>query len=167
MIEVPLVMVRASASDAPHPTRWPAFAPRSTGAITSRLRSQREDRRLISHRCSHSLFAGCLRRRVVICATAVLARSACCCTPPPVMAYSPLGGPGADPLHDPTLAQIGAAHSCSPAAVALAWTIRSGRVIAIPESGSPVHVKENAVAFSLTLTAQEFQALDAAHPPGR
>jgi diketogulonate reductase-like aldo/keto reductase len=49
--------------------------------------------------------------------------------------------------------------------VALAWTVRSDRVIAIPESGSPEHVKENAVALSLTLTAQELAALDTAFPP--
>ncbi|MFZ1882975.1 MAG: aldo/keto reductase [Rhodoplanes sp.] len=83
----------------------------------------------------------------------------------PVMAYSPLGGPGARLLRDPTLARIGAAHGCSAAAVALAWTIRSGHVIAIPESGSVAHVKENAVALSLTLTPQEIQMLDAEHPP--
>ena len=82
----------------------------------------------------------------------------------PVMAYSPLGGPGASLLRDPTLASIGAARGCSAAAVALAWTIRSGNVIAIPESGSPAHVKENAVALALTLTPQELQTLDAAHP---
>jgi diketogulonate reductase-like aldo/keto reductase len=82
----------------------------------------------------------------------------------PVMAYSPLGGPGASLLGDPTLARIGAAHGCSAAAVALAWTIRNGSVIAIPESGSVEHVKENAVAISLTLTPQELQTLDAAHP---
>jgi diketogulonate reductase-like aldo/keto reductase len=82
----------------------------------------------------------------------------------PVMAYSPLGGPGASLLRDPTLAQIGAAHGCSAAAIALAWAIRSGNVIAIPESGSPAHVKENAIALSLTLTPQELQTLDAAHP---
>jgi diketogulonate reductase-like aldo/keto reductase len=83
----------------------------------------------------------------------------------PVMAYSPLGGPGASLLRDPTLARIGVAHGCSAAAVALAWTIRSGQVIAIPESGSVAHVKENAVALTLTLTPQELQTLDAAHPP--
>ena len=82
----------------------------------------------------------------------------------PVMAYSPLGGPGAGLLRDPTLARIAAARGCSAAAVALAWTMRSGNVIAIPESGSPAHVKDNAVALSLTLTASELQALDAAHP---
>jgi diketogulonate reductase-like aldo/keto reductase len=40
-------------------------------------------------------------------------------------------------------------------------------VIAIPESGSVAHVKENAVALSLLLTAEELQALDAAHPASR
>jgi diketogulonate reductase-like aldo/keto reductase len=83
----------------------------------------------------------------------------------PVMAYSPLGGPGADLLGDPVLARIAAAHGCSAAAVALAWTIRSGNVIAIPESGSAAHVKENSVALSLTLTPQELQTLNAIHPP--
>jgi diketogulonate reductase-like aldo/keto reductase len=83
----------------------------------------------------------------------------------PVMAYSPLGGPGASLLRDPTLARVGAAHGCSAAAVALAWTIRGGNVIAIAESGSVPHVKENAVALSLTLTQQELQTLDAAYPP--
>ena len=82
----------------------------------------------------------------------------------PVMAYSPLGGLGASLLGDPILGRIAAAHGCSAAAVALAWTIRSGNVIAIPESGSAAHVRENAVALSLTLTPQELQTLDAAHP---
>jgi diketogulonate reductase-like aldo/keto reductase len=86
----------------------------------------------------------------------------------PLMAYSPLGGPDTGLLRDPTLARIGATHSCSASAVALAWTIRSGKVIAIPESGSVAHVRENAVAISLTLTPEELQTLDAAHPaPGR
>jgi diketogulonate reductase-like aldo/keto reductase len=85
----------------------------------------------------------------------------------PIMAYSPLGGPGASLLRDPALARIGAARDCSAAAVALAWTIRSGNVIAIPESGSAAHIKENAVALTLTLTPQELQALDTAHPPPR
>jgi diketogulonate reductase-like aldo/keto reductase len=85
----------------------------------------------------------------------------------PVMAYSPLGGPGARLLRDPVLGRIAAAHACSAAAVALAWTIHSGNVIAIPESGSVAHVKENAVGLSLTLTLQQLQALDAAHPLSR
>lgn len=82
----------------------------------------------------------------------------------PVMAHSPLGGVGTSLLRDPVLARIAAEHGCSAAAVALAWAIRDGNVIAIPESGSTGHVKENSVALSLTLTSQELDALDAAHP---
>ena len=85
----------------------------------------------------------------------------------PVMAYSPLGGPGTNLPRDPTLARIAAAHGCSAAVVALAWAIRGGQVIAIPESGSIAHVKENAVALSITLTQEELQAIDAAHPASR
>jgi diketogulonate reductase-like aldo/keto reductase len=85
----------------------------------------------------------------------------------PVMAYSPLGGAGASLLRDPALARIAAAHNCSAAAVALAWIFRKSNVIAIPESGSAEHVKENAIALSLTLTPDEIRALDAAHPPNR
>ena len=80
------------------------------------------------------------------------------------MAYSPLGGDNNLVIRDPTLAQISAARGCAAAAVALAWVIRNGKVIAIPESGAPGHVKENAVALSLTLTPQEVETLDKAYP---
>jgi diketogulonate reductase-like aldo/keto reductase len=82
----------------------------------------------------------------------------------PVMAYSPLGGDKNLLIGDRTLAQVGAMHGCSAAAIALAWVIRSGNVIAIPESGSPAHVKENAVALSTALTPADLQTLDAAYP---
>jgi diketogulonate reductase-like aldo/keto reductase len=82
----------------------------------------------------------------------------------PVMAYSPLGGPNSRLLADPTLALIGEAHSCSASAVALAWAIRDGKIIAIPESGSAAHVRENALALSLILTPQELETLDGVHP---
>jgi diketogulonate reductase-like aldo/keto reductase len=82
----------------------------------------------------------------------------------PVMAYSPLGGDNSPLTSDRTLAQIGAAHGCSAAAVALAWVIRSGDIIAIPESGSPGHTKENAAALSTALTPQDLEALNKAYP---
>jgi diketogulonate reductase-like aldo/keto reductase len=82
----------------------------------------------------------------------------------PVMAYSPLGGDHHLVVGDRTLAQVGTTHGCSAAAIALAWVIRSGSVIAIPESGSPAHVKENAAALSIALTPAELQTLDAAFP---
>ncbi len=82
----------------------------------------------------------------------------------PVMAYSPLGGDHNLVIDDRTLAQVGAAHDCPAAAVALAWVIRGGDVIAIPESGSPVHVKENAAALSIALTPRDLEVLNSAFP---
>jgi diketogulonate reductase-like aldo/keto reductase len=77
----------------------------------------------------------------------------------PVMAYSPLGGDHNLVVDNRILSQIGAAHACSAAAVALAWVIRGGNVIAIPESGSPSHTQENAAALTTTLTQQDIQTL--------
>ena len=82
----------------------------------------------------------------------------------PAMAYSPLGGDHNLVVSDRTLAQIGTSHGCSAAAVALAWVIRNGNVIAIPESGSPAHTKENAAALGLALTSQDLKILEAAFP---
>jgi diketogulonate reductase-like aldo/keto reductase len=80
----------------------------------------------------------------------------------PLMAYSPLGN--GDLADDPALAQVSAAHHCSWSAIALAWVIQRGNIIAITESGLPAHVKDNAVALSLMLASQDVQSLDAAHP---
>jgi diketogulonate reductase-like aldo/keto reductase len=79
----------------------------------------------------------------------------------PIMAYSPLGR-GGELLRNAGLARVAERHQSRPAAVALAWTIRSGRVIAIPESGSPAHVRENASAVSLRLTEADLDALNRA-----
>jgi diketogulonate reductase-like aldo/keto reductase len=79
------------------------------------------------------------------------------------MAYSPLGS-GNDLLKSPALAQVAERHESNPAAVALAWTMRSGHVISIPESGSAAHVQQNAAALSLRLTAQDSGDLDKAFP---
>jgi diketogulonate reductase-like aldo/keto reductase len=77
----------------------------------------------------------------------------------PIMAYSPLGS-GNDLLRSPALARVAKRHESNPAAVALAWTIRSGHVISIPESGSAAHVRLNVAALSLRLTAQDLGDLE-------
>jgi diketogulonate reductase-like aldo/keto reductase len=79
----------------------------------------------------------------------------------PIMAYSPLGR-GGDLLRNAALVRVAERHHSSPAAVALAWTIRGGRVIAIPESGSPAHVRQNAAALSLRLTELDVDELNRA-----
>jgi len=82
----------------------------------------------------------------------------------PVMAYSPLGGDKHLVIGDKVLAEIAPAYGCQPSAVALAWAIRSGNVIAIPESGSPEHVRENAMALAIALKPEDLAKLDAAYP---
>ncbi len=81
----------------------------------------------------------------------------------PIMAYSPLGR-GGDLLRNAALVRVAERHQSSPATIALAWTIRSGRVIAIPESGDPSHVRQNAAALSLRLTDLDVDDLDRAVP---
>ena len=83
----------------------------------------------------------------------------------PVMAYSPIEQGRL--LGHPTLAQIGAAYRATPAQVALAFLLTRPGVIAIPKSGTPSHVEENARAADLTLSAADLDALDAAFPPPR
>ncbi|MEE7547646.1 oxidoreductase [Xanthomonas sp. Kuri4-1] len=51
--------------------------------------------------------------------------------------------------------------------MALAWAIRNGRVIAIPESGSIEHVRANAAAATLRLDADDLAELDRTFPPPR
>ncbi|ACL58268.1 aldo/keto reductase [Methylobacterium nodulans] len=82
----------------------------------------------------------------------------------PIMAYSPLGGEGSRVLRNPAVQRIASSQGQSSAAVALAWAMRSGNVIAIPESGSVAHVRENAAALTLRLGLDELRQLDQAFP---
>lgn len=81
----------------------------------------------------------------------------------PVMAYSPLGR-GSALLQNPSLIAVARRHGVEPPAVALAWTMRSGRVITITESGSSEHVRQNAAALSLRLGEDDLKELDRAFP---
>lgn len=82
----------------------------------------------------------------------------------PLMAYSPLGTGNSGILRNPVLAQVAARHGVSPAAAAIAWTMRNGQTISIPESGSADHIRENAAASALALTEQDLVELDRAFP---
>ena len=82
-----------------------------------------------------------------------------------VMAYSPLGQ-GAI-LDHPTLAKIAKRHGVTPAAVAVAWTMRHPHVVSIPKAASLAHVKENAAAAELVLDTEDLMLLDQAFPPPR
>lgn len=84
----------------------------------------------------------------------------------PVMAYSPVGQ-GGGLLRHSALRAVAARHGggATPAQVALAWTLREPGVISIPKASDPEHVRLNAAARDLRLTAADLAELDAALPP--
>ncbi|MCB4822192.1 aldo/keto reductase [Roseicella aerolata] len=82
----------------------------------------------------------------------------------PVMAYSPVGQ-GGTLLRDAALKRVAARHGVTPAQAALAWTLRGPGVISIPKAADPAHVRQNAAARDLRLTAEDEAELDAAFPP--
>ncbi len=84
----------------------------------------------------------------------------------PVMAYSPVGQGGAL-LRHPALVRLAKARGATPAQVALAWTLSKPGVISIPKATRLEHVRLNAAARDIVLTAEEHAALDAAFPPPR
>jgi len=85
-----------------------------------------------------------------------------------IMAYSPLGHTTSRLLRSPALVAVAQRHGVTPAQVALAWGLRFPHVISIPKASDPGHVRENAAAIDVVLTAEDFAEIDAAHrPPGR
>ena len=82
----------------------------------------------------------------------------------PVMAYSPVGQ-GGSLLRSKALAAVAKRHDATPAQIAIAWTMRHANVISIPKASEPSHVRQNAVAGSISLTEADLTEIDAAHPP--
>ena len=80
----------------------------------------------------------------------------------PAMAYSPIEQ--ARLLENPALAAIAAQAGLPASGLALAWTLRSGNVLAIPKSGNAEHVRADARAADIVLEADLVAALDAAFP---
>jgi len=60
------------------------------------------------------------------------------------------------------LREVADAHSATPAQIALAWVIRHPAVVAIPGASSVEQVESNATAADITLTEDQYQALQAA-----
>lgn len=81
----------------------------------------------------------------------------------PVMAYSPIEQGRL--LGHRALRKVAERHGATAAQAALAWAIRGGGVCAIPQAGTPAHVRENRAALDLRLGPEELAALDRAFPP--
>ena len=83
----------------------------------------------------------------------------------PIMAYCPIGqGQAGNLLHHPALHEVAARHNATPAQISLAWVLRRNNMFAIPKAVNPDHVKLNAAAAEMTLTADDLAVLDRAWP---
>jgi diketogulonate reductase-like aldo/keto reductase len=80
----------------------------------------------------------------------------------PTMAYSPVEQGRL--LGHAVLGEIAKRIGASAAQVALAWTLRRDKVIAIPKAGSIDHVRDNRAAADLVLSDDDLAALDEAFP---
>jgi len=83
----------------------------------------------------------------------------------PLMAYSPLDQGrllGSAPLQ-----KIAREAGCTPAQLAIAWTLAQPGVVTIPKSSTRERVKENFAALDVTLSPEVLAALDRAFPPPR
>jgi aldehyde reductase len=81
----------------------------------------------------------------------------------PVMAYSPIEQ--ARLLRHKGLQAFSQHHGMTPAQTALAWLLAQEGVIAIPKSASLAHLRENAAAAEITLTAGQLAELDRLFAP--
>lgn len=82
----------------------------------------------------------------------------------PIMAYSPVGQ-GGRLLRSKAMGAVAARHGATPAQIAIAWSLRRPGVISIPKAGDAAHVRQNAAAASIVLTAEDLREIDAAYPP--
>lgn len=88
----------------------------------------------------------------------------------PIMAYSPLAQGGSlrqQLLKDPTVLEMARYYQVKPLQVALAWTIRTHHVIAIPKAVQEQHVYQNAEAACIELTPEDLDKLDKVFPKPR
>lgn len=83
----------------------------------------------------------------------------------PIMAYSPLGHHVRRLLGSSALQAVARRHQATAAQVAIAWGLRHGNVISIPKAADVAHVRENAAAAAIALTAEDLAAIDAVHKP--
>lgn len=61
---------------------------------------------------------------------------------------------------NPKLREIAEAHSATPFQIALAWLVTQPRVITIPMSLNPQHIRENFAAAEIQLSEAEFKTLN-------
>jgi diketogulonate reductase-like aldo/keto reductase len=83
----------------------------------------------------------------------------------PLMAYSPIDQ--AELARNIMLTELGLRMGITAAQLALAWTLRSGGVIAIPKAVKSEHLRANLAAADVRLDAETLAAVDTAFAPPR
>jgi diketogulonate reductase-like aldo/keto reductase len=83
----------------------------------------------------------------------------------PVMAYSPVEQGRL--ARNRELQKVAEAHKATPAQIAIAFTLLRDDVISIPKATDPDHVRQNAAATDIKLTAADIEKLNSAFPPPR
>ena len=87
-----------------------------------------------------------------------------------MMAYCPLAQAGRlsrgrnSILTNSALISVAEKYNISVMQLMLAFTLRQTNLIAIPKASSPLHVEENAVAFDLDISAEDWSMVDKAFP---
>lgn len=81
-----------------------------------------------------------------------------------VMAYSPVGQ-GRSLMQATSLAAVAARHDATAAQIAIAWGLRQPGLLSIPKAANPAHVRQNAAAAEIALTATDLAEIDAEFPP--
>ena len=79
--------------------------------------------------------------------------------------WSPLGGPGAEVLDLPVIAEIAAAHGRTAGQIVLRWHVQRG-LVPLPKSANPLRMAENADVFGFELSDDDMSAIAALEKPG-
>ncbi|MFD1125799.1 aldo/keto reductase [Lentilactobacillus raoultii] len=84
----------------------------------------------------------------------------------PLIAYTPVaaGDERGQLINNPAVKAVADAHQATPWQILLAWAIRDGSTLAIPQSGDPKHAVDNVHAASITLSEDDLAKLDAQFP---
>jgi diketogulonate reductase-like aldo/keto reductase len=76
-----------------------------------------------------------------------------------LVAYAPVARGGLGDV--PEVRAVADRHDATPEQIALAWLHSKERVVPIPKSGTPAHIRENVAALSLDLAAEDIRRIDA------
>ncbi len=85
----------------------------------------------------------------------------------PLIAYSPIARGdsfGTNLTKQKVLMEIAEKHQTDIFQILLAWSIRNGQTIAIPQSSNTTHVIDNVRAVEIQLTRQDLEQIDSVYP---